>query len=85
MKKSNENNRKIPLPLYNSLPIIEIIGNREITIEGSTGVLKYESDNIKVNTKSMVVSIEGRNLQLKFLSSSSLVVEGVILSLEFIM
>lgn len=85
MKKSMDLHKLIPATLQSSLPVAEITGNREITIEGSTGVLKYESDNIKVNTKIMVLSVSGRNLKLKYLSSSSLIIEGTILSLEFIM
>lgn len=84
MKKRKDTGRKIPAALCSSLPVTEITGNREITIEGSTGVLKYESDNIKVNTNSMVISIEGRGLKLKFLSSTALIIEGAVLSLQFI-
>ncbi len=75
----------IPPSLNSSLPIIEITGNKEITIEGSTGVLKYQEDNIKVNTKSVVISVKGRGLKLKYLSSSALIIEGTVLCLEFIM
>ncbi|MCH5202360.1 MAG: YabP/YqfC family sporulation protein [Oscillospiraceae bacterium] len=84
MKKSVDLHKLIPATLQSNLPVAEITGNREITIEGSTGVLKYESDNIKVNTKAMVLSVSGRNLKLKYLSSSSLIIGGTILSLEFI-
>lgn len=83
MKHSHE--KKLPIGIYSSLPITEIIGNREVTIEGSTGVLKYESDNIKVNTGQMVISLEGRGMELKFFSSSSLIIEGNILKIEYIM
>lgn len=75
----------IPPSLNSRLPIIEITGNKEITIEGSTGVLKYQEDNIKVNTKSVVISVKGRGLKLKYLSSSALIIEGTVLCLEFIM
>ncbi len=83
MKK--DYSRLIPLSLNSSLPVIEMTGNRELTIEGSTGVLKYEKENIKVNTRAMVVSIKGRCLKLKYLSSSALIIEGTVLCIEFIM
>jgi sporulation protein YqfC len=85
MKKPKDIERHLPVALCPNLPIIEIAGNREISVEGCTGVLKYEKDNIKINTKAMIISISGRSLQLKFLSSSSLIIEGTVLSLEFIM
>ena len=54
-------------------------------MDGCTGVLKYVSDTIKVNTKSMVISVTGRSLKLKYLSSSALVIEGTVLKIEFIL
>lgn len=83
MKKDFE--RFFPTDLTSNIPLIEMTGNREITIEGCTGVLKYESENIKVNTKSMVLSVTGRSLKLKYLSSSALVIEGTVLKIEFIL
>lgn len=85
MRKYKDIEKHIPTAFCSGLPIIEITGNREISIEGSTGVLKYENDNIKVNTKCMVLSILGRGLKLKYLSSSALIIEGTVLSIEFIM
>lgn len=83
MKKDFE--RFFPTDLTSNIPLIEMTGNIEITIEGCTGVLKYESENIKVNTKSMVISVTGRSLKLKYLSSSALVIEGTVLKIEFIL
>ena len=83
MKKDFE--RFFPTDLTSNLPLIEMTGNKEITVEGCTGVLKYENENIKINTKSMVISVSGRGLKLKYLSSSSLVIEGTVLKIEFIL
>ena len=85
MRKPKDFEKFIPATLSSGLPVVEIKGNREITVEGSTGVLKYEQENIKINTKMMVISVNGRNLKLKYLSSSSLIIEGTFLSLEYIM
>jgi sporulation protein YqfC len=85
MKRLKDIENHLPISLCSDLPIIELTGNREVNMEGCTGVLKYSSDNIKVNTNSMVVSIQGRGLNLKCISSSSLVISGTVLSVEFIM
>ena len=85
MRKPKDFEKFIPATLSSGLPVVEIKGNREMTVEGSTGVLKYEQENIKINTKMMVISVNGRNLKLKYLSSSSLIIEGTFLSLEYIM
>ncbi len=66
-----------------SMPIIEMTGNRRITIEGSTGILLYESENIKINTNKMVVSFVGRGLCVKCITSSCVEVAGFITGIEF--
>lgn len=65
------------------LPLIEMIGNRQITLEGSTGILLYETDNIKINTQKMIISFSGRGLTVKCISSSCVEIEGFITAVEF--
>jgi len=65
-------------------PLIEMLGNRQITIEGSTGILLYESENIKVNTSKMVISFYGRGLCLRCISSSCVEIDGFISKIEFV-
>ena len=65
-------------------PLIEMHGNRQITIEGSTGILLYESENIKVNTSKMVISFYGRGLCLRCISSSCVEIDGFISKIEFV-
>ncbi len=74
----------IPVEFNGSIPIVQFNGNRQVTIEGSTGVLQYESEVIKINTKIMVVALYGRNLNLKCISPVTTIVEGFINKTEFI-
>jgi len=83
MKKS-ENNRKFPIELTYNLPIIEFTGDRSVMVEGSTGVLKYESEVVRINTRSMVIAFYGRGLTLKCISPSSVIIDGCITKTEFI-
>lgn len=83
MKKSDKN-RKIPVELTYSLPIIEFTGDRSVIVEGSTGVLKYESEVIRINTRSMVIAFFGRGLSLKCISPTAVIIEGCITKTEFI-
>lgn len=83
MKKS-EKSRKIPLELTYNLPVIEFTGDRTVMVEGSTGVLKYESEIIRINTRSMVIAFYGRGLTLKCISPTSVIIEGCITKTEFI-
>lgn len=64
-------------------PNIEISDNTLATVEGSRGVLEYSEALIKVNLGAYIVSFCGRGLTLKFISPSSLVIEGVFGNIEF--
>ena len=84
-------NKQKQTPSYNRMPIsmggapiIEMTGNRRITLEGSTGILLYESENIKINTPKMIVSFCGRGLTVRCISSSCVEVEGFVTAVEFI-
>lgn len=83
MKKSNKN-RKIPAELTYNLPIIEFTGDRSVLVEGSTGVLKYESDVVRINTRSMIIAFFGRGLTLKCISPTAVIIDGYIAKTEFI-
>ncbi|MBQ5398803.1 MAG: YabP/YqfC family sporulation protein [Ruminococcus sp.] len=74
----------LPVEFRCNLPIVELTGNRRATIEGSTGVLKYGADNIRINTSSMVIAFSGRGLRLRCISATSVVVEGFIGQIEFL-
>ena len=65
-------------------PLIEMIGNRRVNVEGSTGILLYETSNIKVSTNRMVLSFEGRGLSVRCISGSCVEIEGFITKIEFI-
>ena len=65
-------------------PLIEMSGNRRVNVEGSTGILLYETSNIKVSTNRMVLSFEGRGLSVRCISGSCVEIEGFITEIEFI-
>lgn len=83
-KAKSQLKNSMALDLNSGLPILDMLGNRRITIEGSTGVLRYESENIKINTNKMVVSVCGRNLTVKCISAVDVVIEGFITGIDFI-
>lgn len=73
------------LPMeFSSLPVMEMVSNSRICIDDCKGILEYTEYNIKMNTCKGVISINGGNLSIKFLSMTSVTVEGVISSVEFL-
>ena len=48
-KRIADKNERLPSPMFDmgTMPYIEMLGNRRITVEGSTGILLYDSESIK--------------------------------------
>lgn len=74
----------LPLSVLSGTSQMEIVGNKEITLDGAQGVLEYTDDCIRVSTGKMAIKISGRNLSLKGLNNETLIITGYILSIEFI-
>lgn len=74
---------KIPPHFLAGLPNLELLGNRQITIEGSRGILKYSDDVIRINAGSMVISFFGRSLNVKCIAPDCTMVEGFVTKIEF--
>ena len=65
-------------------PLIEMVGNRRVTVEGSTGILLYETGCIKLSAGDLVLSFEGRGLCLHCVSGSCVEVGGFITKVDFL-
>lgn len=73
----------IPLELNNG-PIMEVCSDRQITVDGCRGIVEYSEYVIKIKTSEGIVSVSGKSLNIKYLSISSVVVEGFITCIEFL-
>lgn len=83
-KKSNEKPR-LPLPeALSSEPKIEMMGNHEIIIDGSKGIVEYGENLIKLNTGEYVLSILGDALVIKSFDGSVAVINGKIAEITFV-
>ncbi|MBQ3987135.1 MAG: YabP/YqfC family sporulation protein [Ruminococcus sp.] len=65
-------------------PLVEMVGNRQVTVEGSAGILLYENECVKISTGRMVLSFHGRGLRLHCISGSCVEVSGFISKIEFL-
>jgi len=63
---------------------VELAGNTEAVISGCTGVLEYNPSAIRLAGKNLSVKFTGRGLALRALTQNSAIVQGYILSIEFI-
>ena len=59
-------------------PVVELLGEGRVLIEGHKGVAAYSDQEITVKTRLGVVKIAGSNLKLTSMSASRLVISGSI-------
>lgn len=63
---------------------MQILGNREIVLEGCKGILEYDDHLIRVGTKTMEIGFWGNQLTLKCLNNDNIIIEGSMERIEFI-
>lgn len=83
-KKTNKKPR-IPLPeVLSDEPKIEMLGNREIIVDGCKGVVEYGENLIKLNAGKCVLSVLGDELLIKAYDGSVAVISGTITDITFV-
>lgn len=82
-KNRNKISSKLPVDFHYNLPVIEFSGNKSVTIEGSTGVLHYSDNEVRINTRISPLNFKGRGLRINCISPTCVIIEGFILNLEF--
>lgn len=73
----------LPKDIVLNLPKITIIGNNEITIENHKGIILFERDIIKINTKVKVINIEGENFEILYIGDSTITISGRFKSVSY--
>ena len=73
----------LPADVVAGLPRLELIGTRQLYLEGHRGILSYSGERIDANTVSGVLRVGGENLTLLAMTAEELRVGGTILSLEW--
>ncbi len=73
----------LPKDVVLNLPKITIVGNNEITIENHKGIILFERDIIKVNTKVKIVNIEGENFEILYIGDSTITISGIFKSVSY--
>ena len=75
---------KIVSEFFVDEPKIEMLGNREMIVEGCKGVVEYGETLIKLSLGENVLSLSGDNLVIKSFDSSIAVITGQICDISFV-
>ena len=73
----------VPQNMFESYSQIVLSGNREAVLYGCQGVIEYEDDFIKLKIGKQMVKFTGQNLQIKCMTGENVIIDGRILSVEF--
>ena len=91
MRNSNSNHghnlvEKLELPqdIVLGVPILTMQGNTELLIENHRDLLQYDTDEIRVRTKTFTVQIEGKELNIQEYRKDLLIIRGRIERMQFL-
>ncbi len=58
------------------LPLVTMVGDREMTIENYVGIIEYGDESIKIKCKAVNVALLGKDLELKTMTEEFLYITG---------
>ncbi|MCT4621200.1 MAG: sporulation protein YqfC [Marinisporobacter sp.] len=75
---------ELPKDIMLDLPRITLLGDLQLYIENHKGIIEYSETRIRVNTKSGVIRITGKDLSIKTIVTEEIIIGGQIKNIEFI-
>lgn len=73
----------LPRDIILDLPMISIVGNLNLEVENHRGIIKYNSNLIKIRVKRGQLIIQGRSLIVDQIREDKLMIAGKIDELSF--
>ncbi|MGG7176521.1 sporulation protein YqfC [Clostridium paraputrificum] len=67
----------LPVDVVLDIPRIIVTGDREITIENHKGIIAFDKDEIKVNSRVGAIKIEGAGFEILYIGGSTITISGV--------
>lgn len=75
-KESFAEKLDIPTEVIMDIPRITVTGDKEITIENHKGILAFENNMVKINSKVGAIKIEGTAFEILYIGSSTITISG---------
>ena len=83
-KRDKNQAKRIVTDLFADEPKIEMLGNREMIIDGCKGVVEYDEAIIKLSLGEYVLSLSGDNLLFNSFDNSVAIISGQICEISFV-
>ena len=75
---------ELPKEVVMDLPKITMFGDRNLLMENYKGIIEYDDNRIRVNTGRGIIKVTGEKLMIKEITLEDLMIDGDIVSLEFL-
>ena len=83
-KREKNQARKLVTDIFADVPKIEMLGNREMIVDGCKGVVEYDENIIKLSLGEYVLSLSGDNLLINSFDNSVAIISGQICEISFV-
>lgn len=77
------NKLDFPSDISLDLPKIIVIGDREVTIENHRGIIFFETNMVKINSRIGAIVISGRDFEILFIAETSITISGVFKGISY--
>ncbi|HHV10766.1 MAG TPA: sporulation protein [Clostridiales bacterium] len=77
------NRLNLPADILAGAPIITATGRNEICLENYKGIIEFNSDLLRVQTKLCRICIEGKNLNILYFTEDEMKITGYIHSISY--
>lgn len=74
---------ELPRDVLMDLPKIVITGNSEISIENHRGIVVFDENIVKINSRVGLISIHGKRFEILFLGGKTITLRGVFKSILY--
>ena len=74
----------LPADLVAGLSHLEILGDRQLFLEGHSGILSYGTEQIDVSAGALTLRVRGSDLALRAMTEDELRIQGTIRGIEFL-
>lgn len=72
----------LPADAVAGLPLIELIGDRQVRVENHRGILAYDTREIHIGGGRVTIRVRGLEMELKVMNRGELLITGQIFAVE---